>query len=249
MNSAQARRRVTDGASAQPGRPASRAAVRDALGQAARTGPFFALDLDPAGDGWALAADLYAAGADAFLARAGGAPGGAEARVAASIAQLGYAARLWSPVVGAALLGGVVPDLDGLRISLRPASLGIGQPSGWHADDITGLAELSYRTVVVGHLEPLARALSGRVAAGLLWGNAASALAGALGVLASARPGLREPASALAAALLASGRLAGTGDLGVTGSGLGFRRRSCCLYYRLPGGGLCGDCCLPAAPR
>ena len=28
----------------------------------------------------------------------------------------------------------------------------------------------------------------------------------------------------------------------MTGDGLSFRRRSCCLYYRLPGGALCGDC-------
>lgn len=25
---------------------------------------------------------------------------------------------------------------------------------------------------------------------------------------------------------------------------LAFRRRSCCLYYRVPGGSTCGDCCL-----
>ena len=59
-----------------------------------------------------------------------------------------------------------------------------------------------------------------------------------------AQPSLLEPATALAAALLARGRLADTGELGVTGEGLGFRRRSCCLYYRLPGGALCGDCAL-----
>ena len=96
---------------------------------------------------------------------------------------------------------------------------------------------------MAGHLESLALALGGEVAEGLLWGNAASALAGALGVLVRAQPWLREPATALAAALLAR-RLADTGELGVTGEGLGFRRRSCCLYYRLPGGGLCGDCAL-----
>jgi ferric iron reductase protein FhuF len=27
-----------------------------------------------------------------------------------------------------------------------------------------------------------------------------------------------------------------------------FRRQSCCLYYRLPGGGLCGDCCFQRPP-
>lgn len=193
-------------------------------------------------------AELYRSAGD-FLAGAGGVPEGAEPRVAVSIAQLGYVARLWSPVVGAALLTGIVPDLSGLRIAAaRPARLGIGEPGGWRAGDLAGLAELSYRSVVVAHLEPLAQTLNGRVASGLFWGNAASGLAGALGVLAAARPDLREPARALAGALLSAGRLAGTGDLGATAAGLGFRRRSCCLYYRLPGGGLCGDCCLPAPP-
>ncbi|MFD2121439.1 (2Fe-2S)-binding protein [Streptomyces cirratus] len=28
------------------------------------------------------------------------------------------------------------------------------------------------------------------------------------------------------------------------GLGVAFTRRSCCLYYRVPGGGLCGDCVL-----
>jgi ferric iron reductase protein FhuF len=27
-----------------------------------------------------------------------------------------------------------------------------------------------------------------------------------------------------------------------------FRRRSCCLYYRVPGGGLCDDCVLTRQP-
>jgi hypothetical protein len=225
---------------------ASVAAVRVALDQAAGAGSFFELG---SGSGGRLATEVYEAGADMFLATAGGVPDEAEPRVAASIAQLGYAARLWSPVVGAALLGGVVPDLSGLRISAtRPARLGVSEPRGWHADDIAGLAELSYRNVAEHHLEPLTRALRGRVAPGLLWGNAASALAGALGMLAGARPELRGPAGELASELLCTGRLADTGDLGVTGAGLGFRRRSCCLYYRLPGGGLCGDCSLSTRP-
>jgi ferric iron reductase protein FhuF len=249
MDSSQARDRAAGAAAARPAEPATAVTIRTALDATAGMGPFFALELGVAGDGWALASESYAAGADEFLAVAGGVPDSAEPRVAASIAQLGYAARLWSPVVGAVLLGGVVPDLSGLRISAsRPARLGVSEPRGWHADDIAGLAELSYRSVVERHLEPLTKALRDRVAPGLLWGNAASALAGALGMLAGARPELRGPAAALAGELLSTGRLAGAGDLGVTGAGLGFRRRSCCLYYRLPGGGLCGDCSLSTRP-
>jgi iron complex transport system ATP-binding protein len=29
----------------------------------------------------------------------------------------------------------------------------------------------------------------------------------------------------------------------------GYRRNSCCLYYRTPRGGLCGDCALDRAPE
>ena len=88
-----------------------------------------------------------------------------------------------------------------------------------------------------------------KVARGLLHGNAAAAMASALRVLACARPGLGRPARALAERLLGTGLLRGTGEL--TGPGLDFVRRSCCLFYRVPGGGLCSDCPLPgpAGPK
>jgi ferric iron reductase protein FhuF len=224
--------------------PAPPAEVSRALTAAAAIGPFFVLGTD-AGPGWEPATAYYP---DGFLAGARVRLPEAEPRVAASIAQQGYAARLWSPVLGAGLLAGIVPDLARLQIrapeAASPLALALPQPAGWRAGDLAALAELSYRVVVAGHLEPLALALGSEVAEGLLWGNAASAMAGALGVLVAARPDLGEPTAALAAALLAHGRLADTGELGVTGEGLGFRRRSCCLYYRLPGGALCGDCAL-----
>jgi ferric iron reductase protein FhuF len=61
-------------------------------------------------------------------------------------------------------------------------------------------------------------------------------------MLLSARPDLRESITHLTTALLNTGELAGTGT--ITSAGLDFRRNSCCLYYRLPGGGKCGDCAL-----
>jgi ferric iron reductase protein FhuF len=222
--------------------PAHPAEVAHALAAAAAIGQFFELGTDAAGPGWRPATAFYP---DGFLAGAKDRLPEAEPRVAASIAQQSYAARLWSPVLGSGLLAGVVPDLVRLRIrdqEAAPLTLALPRPAGRRADDLATLAELSYRVVVTGHLEPLTLALADEVADGLLWGNAASALAGALGVLVRARPGLRDRATALAAALLAHGRLADTGQLGVTGDGLSFRRRSCCLYYRLPGGALCGDC-------
>ena len=83
--------------------------------------------------------------------------------------------------------------------------------------------------------------------AGLLRGNSASALTGALGALVRWQPALAGPARELAVQLLGQADLAGAGEL-TGGRELSFRRNSCCLYYRLPGGGLCGDCCLDHPP-
>jgi hypothetical protein len=107
------------------------------------------------------------------------------------------------------------------------------------------LAEL-IGSVVAAPLAELARALPVQLARGLLRGNSASAMAGALGELARARPELAESAAALAAALLRTPGLAGAGRL--TGPGLAFRRSSCCLYYRVPGSSMCGDCCFERRP-
>ncbi|MGW5641150.1 (2Fe-2S)-binding protein, partial [Streptomyces sp. NPDC003832] len=77
---------------------------------------------------------------------------------------------------------------------------------------------------------------------GLLAGNAASALVEAARAVLTARPDLGDPLSALVASLLNTGRLKGTGK--VLGPDLTFRRRSCCLYYRVPSGEKCADCAL-----
>ena len=55
--------------------------------------------------------------------------------MAASIAQQGYAARLWSPVLASGLLTGVVPDLAGLQVrdeeAASPLDLALpGPPAG-----------------------------------------------------------------------------------------------------------------------
>jgi ferric iron reductase protein FhuF len=72
----------------------------------------------------------------------------------------------------------------------------------------------------------------------VLSGNITSAVFGAARMVGVARPDLA-PAAREAAATLLAGPLAGTGVLGET-----FVRSSCCLYYRIPGGGYCGDCVL-----
>jgi ferric iron reductase protein FhuF len=81
----------------------------------------------------------------------------------------------------------------------------------------------------------------------VLWGDAASGVAAARRLVTAARPGSAVRATALAERLLSVPRLAATTTLrapeppDVTWT---FRRRSCCLYYRVPGGGVCGDCVL-----
>ncbi|WP_078894629.1 (2Fe-2S)-binding protein [Streptomyces sp. NRRL S-1022] len=184
----------------------------------------------------------------------------AEPRVAASLAQQGLAARLWSAALGCAVLYGRVPDLDPrlLRWDARataPDDLWLAGPHSLPGDAATLAA-----TVLHGHLEPLAATLRARygVAAGLLWGNAGSALAATARELsrwarAHGRTDVAARTRALAGELFAHPLLDATG----TRTGTAFRRRSCCLYYRIPGGGLCGDCCLtrppssapPASPR
>jgi hypothetical protein len=219
--------------------------VRAALAGSARTGPFFVLGVGGDGPGWRPAASVYASGLGGPIEATARRLGVTETRVAASTVQLDYAARLWSPVLCCALLHGLVPDLSQLRLNVGPPMrLTLPEARGWHGPD---LAALAYRTVLSQHLEPMAAKLAVKVAAGLLWGNAASAMTAALRVLVAVRPGLGEAARQMAGALLAMGALRGTGEL--TGPGLEFRRRSCCLYYRVPGGGLCGDCPLPREPH
>lgn len=239
-------------------RPADRRSVVAALAQVATLGDYFAVSTESGGTGWRPAAQVYQDGMLDLVGFTARQLRVSENRVAVSIAQLGYAARLWSPSLACALCHGIVPELSGLQIGAElPIRLRLPRPRGWHATEPVPMAELLYRTVIVGQLEPLAAGLDSRIASGpriasgLLWGNAASALAGALGVLVRANPGLAEAARDTAELLLCTGRLRGTGQF--TGAGLDFRRRSCCLYYRVPGGGLCGDCSLgaswrPAAP-
>ncbi|MFG2679994.1 (2Fe-2S)-binding protein [Streptomyces sp. NPDC048392] len=181
--------------------------------------------------------------------------GAAETRVAASVAQQGLAARLWSVTLACAALYGRVPDLDpGLLRwdpdATAPDDLWLGE-----VRTLTDDTETAADVVLTAHLAPLTAAVHTRygVATGLLWGNAASALAGAGRELDrwARRDGREETAArvrTLTASLLAHPLLAGTGAL----AGTSFRRRSCCLYYRVPGGGVCGDCCFsrpPGPPR
>ncbi|MCQ9135744.1 (2Fe-2S)-binding protein [Streptomyces hilarionis] len=175
-----------------------------------------------------------------------------EDRVGASVAQQGLAARLWSVALGCAVLYGGVPDLAPELLRWDPD--GAAPDDLWltRVRPLPADAATVARVVVDGHLEPLGAALRARgpVAAGLLRGNAGSALAATARLLeqwarANGRPEVDARARALTAELLTHPYLEGAGVL----TGAHYRRRSCCLYYRAPGGGLCGDCCFTRPPR
>lgn len=228
-------------------RVAAPASVAEALAGIAGVGPFFAVTVGAADGRWRPVAHAYADGMAHLVAARAARYGTSEPRIAASIVQLGHAARLWALVLGCAAAHGVVPDLGDLHQETGGGALRLPEPRGLVAPGLDDLAPLLYRTVMDEHLAPLAAGLRVKVAPGLLHGNAASALAEAARDLAGARPGLRVPVSGLARRLLGLGDLRGRGDF--TGPGLAFRRRTCCLYHRVPGAAPCGDCWFGRASR
>ncbi|MDX3537809.1 (2Fe-2S)-binding protein [Streptomyces sp. MB09-01] len=217
----------------------------DVLRRLAAVGPFFSVPYgtEPPGPGFRPLTALYGERLGPYVAEVGRRIGSGPGRVAASTAQLGIASRLWSLGLGCAALAGRVPDLAADRVWWRlPAA---GSLELWLPEPADLPAETLGETVL-GNLAQLDAGLRERfgVSQKVLRGNAASGLVGALRVLIDRVPG--GAAVALAGALLAEGgALAGTGTfIHEEGLGVAFVRRSCCLYYQVPGGGLCGDCVL-----
>jgi iron complex transport system ATP-binding protein len=207
----------------------------------AEIGPYFAVGTGPVDDGWRPVRQLCTDSAllDGIVNRVGARMDVAEQRVAASTFFLGFAARLWSIGLGALAGHRLLPDLDAGHLLFRERDgqiqLHIEDPVAWQGDDLEPmLAEM----VLEWHLAPLSAALRGLgpISNKLLWGNAASALLGAARVFdrnATAGPGWQ-----LARRLCADERLSAA----IRFNGVSYRRTSCCLYYRAPRGGLCGDC-------
>ncbi len=108
-------------------------------------------------------------------------------------------------------------------------------------------AAAALRTDVVETvLVPLVAAYAARfrLSKQLLRGNVASALNGAVAVLDASGLEQRLAAAPIAAALLRTTPLIGT----ARSTSPRFVRNSCCLWYRIPGAQLCGDCVLNAEP-
>lgn len=237
-----------------------------ALSQATVLGPFFTWE--PAGEtaGWRPWSDLAdseviaerVAGARTALARMSGLSDSAlPERVVASVTFLGYAARVLSPLLGAAVVGGVLPIVD---LWWRPGPAGpllLGYTGARALDcaylDDDALAVALIEVAVEGFLAPVIEVCRARFALSpqVLWGNVASALAGAAGMIADKTPDHGERAGRVTARMLGLGPLAGTGELvrpDPTSARRFLVRRNCCLYYRIPGGGTCGDCVLTPEP-
>ncbi|OMC02939.1 (2Fe-2S)-binding protein [Mycolicibacterium fortuitum] len=168
-------------------------------------------------------------------------------KAAASSVHLSITARLLSPVVGAAVCLGSVPvlTLDSLfwqqDSSHRPALGTLGAESVTEADPHRAAATITESLIgtvfsLLNNTMRLAESLSPQV----MWGNIASAANGAVTVLAQSRPDAEARGRELIHALISTDPLRGTADL----VGQRFRRRNCCLFYQVPGGGYCGDCVL-----
>ncbi|MER6914408.1 (2Fe-2S)-binding protein [Streptomyces sp. NPDC000594] len=217
--------------------------VAEALEEAAAFGTFFTIERGGPDKGWHPVEEAYTAGCADLIAATCDRYGTREQRVGASVMQLGHAARLWSPVLACAVVQGIVPDLEGLhRADDGPALRLPASPTGWYVEGVPAMTEALYTVVVTRRLDALAAGLRVRVAPRLLAGNAASALVEAARAVLAARPDRRGILTAVVEGLLSTGRLSGAGK--VTGPDLTFRRRSCCLYYRVPSGEKCEDCSL-----
>jgi FhuF 2Fe-2S C-terminal domain/Ferric iron reductase FhuF-like transporter len=236
--------------------------MRAVLADVAELGPFFTVGTEPIplGSGWRPMRELYTDPRPlreriAHVRRVLD----SDDRVAASITFQGLAALLLSAPFAAVVLHGMLPHLSADVLWWRPEesgpwSLRCPAPEGTAVDrpqdGATALAEL----IVEEHLRPLIAAVRAQVpiAERLLWGNVGSSVAGGKRLVAIERPAAAERATQVAERLLAIGPLAGTGELlppSDVDHGWSFRRRSCCLYYRVREGGLCGDCVLLAREK
>jgi iron complex transport system ATP-binding protein len=234
-----------------PRRPCNRAPEAKAaalFAELSYIGAYFAVGTGPVDDGWRPVAQLYtdAVLLEGIVGRVRARMDAAERRVAASTFFLGFAARLWSIGLGALAGHRLLPDLAPEHLLFREAGgqirLHIERPVAWRGDNVEPmLADM----VLEQHLARLAAALRrlDPISAKLLRGNAASALLGAARVFdCDAAP---DPGWQLARRLCADERLSDA----IVFNDAGYRRTSCCLYYRVPGGGLCGDCVLTTQPH
>jgi hypothetical protein len=250
----------------------------------AALGPYFAIEthdpLSPPPRPWVPLIDLITSPArlrarvqevrEALAAAAGRKPEDVELRAAASVAQLGLAARMLSPVIGAAVLGHSlavdvgrarwIPSLGGpFRLSL-PAPVLSTTGLSTTGQSTTGLSTASPGggarrdgragwDLLDGPIRSLVRTTASlAVSEHVLWGNVSSAINGAAAMIARTRPDLGTRAASVATGMLGFPALAHSHHGQPVRS---YRRRSCCLIYRIgpsAAATYCGDCVL-TGPR
>jgi hypothetical protein len=226
----------------------------EALRRTAVLGGFFTVDLEPDSVAWqpfsallapdspVLRAEVVALRAR-LAAQAGVAIDEVAPRVAASLWFLGWSARLVSPWLAATAIAGGAPVLPPDQLLWQPTR---AQPVRLAVRDIADAALAGPDDLYAACVEALVRPLLAAtaetfpVSRRLLWGNVASAAAGAAAAAATMVPTRAVAARAALDRLLTTGELVGQGEW----RGPVFVRRSCCLLYRVPGAGLCGDCVL-----
>jgi ferric iron reductase protein FhuF len=234
--------------------------VSQALRDAATLGPFFTIWLPgqaPADIDWHPFAVLSEADGVAALAGRITALGRYlatdEPRPVASILHLGAASAICAPLLATAAAAGTVPPLqpEQLRFGFAgngPLQLALSDlPPQAQPALLPELAAELIDVAVDGLLALFTQALTEavQVPENTLQGNVFSALA------AAARLVTPMMANARARALvdLVAGRKfpeGGTLNWRSPDSPAYFRRHNCCLFYRVPGGGICGDCILTA---
>ena len=215
------------------------------MAAAAALGPFFRVD-ERLGQGWtswaALSADSEVLGrrvaeVRAVLAAGPGSPY-VEPAVVASLTHLGLVARLVSPLLGAALLHGVLPVAPTEHVHIRlaganPLPLALLPSSAAVVGSPAELVPAIHRFWLTPAVEPLTLAVRASlpISRQVLDGNVTSAVAGALRMAATARPELTSRAGEVLDELL-SGPFAGTGHRRDDGS---YVRRSAASSTGCPG--------------
>lgn len=177
-------------------------------------------------------------------------------RSAASLAHLGLVARLIAPTLAMAARSGTVLGLDLASTWWRPVVgrvVPLSIPGTAHPtrdkDAERSIGDLIADRVLDGPVRELTAAFAAlSMSPKVLWGNVASAVAGAASLLVNVRPQWTTIISPIIAALLEHPLLAGSGTIDATTR---FRRNSCCLLYQIARGTrgtVCSDCVLHASP-
>lgn len=208
----------------------------------ASLGPFFEVsERDDSADsaGWQPIADFCNNAAAvrertlALAARLRLGVSAADLRAAGSVAHLGMATRLASPLFALALMGRRVgtlwwtpSDTSTYAVAIDPGSV----PSSSALLDVMSRISLAHNDMC-----PSSRILAG---------NVTSAISGAALIVARQAPAVADRCATLADELC---RLSGDTTYGGRGGTEDFRRGTCCLLYRASGS-LCPDCLLHEVP-